>query len=395
MKRLLLGAAGVLVVLLAAMALDDARFWWRYAVRLPGIVRLAPAAQANAIPTLRATIAGGKRAGLRHCAPDAAAAPALAQADRWMMARRTEAFLVWHNGCLVHEHYATGTDATPRAAGAMAKSLMALVAGRAIRLGVVKGLDQPVADHLTEWRGDARRAIRYRDLLGMHAGLTWYRQTANPFGDFQRIILAGNYAPRILQLPSVAPPGQLYDYSAWTYDLLGIALARAGHHRYEQLASAWIFKPLGLGDARLYVDHPGGTVHGNCCLFDRADDWVRLGALLIAESGHPAMLPDGFVAAMRRGAADQPNYGLGVWLGSPFRAVRVLASAHNPYPTPVKSVIAQSVPFTADDVIAFEGVEQNKTWVIPSHRLVIVRFGKAPNQWDDAVVPNLLMAAFK
>ncbi len=382
---------GLVVLAVLAMALDDGRFWLRYATRLPAIVGLADKAGANAVPGDRAVIAGAPGKPLQRCKPSAEMAAALGKADTYLTQRRTDAFLVWHQGCVVFEHYAKGDAATPRSAGAMAKSLMALVAGRMMQEGMLAGVDQTVATHVPEWRGDGRREIRYRDLLGMHAGLAWYHQTANPFGDFQRIIIGSDYAPRALALPRVAKPGQLYDYSAWTYDVLGIALARAGGKPYEVLASDLIAKPLGLGDARIYVDRPGGTVHGNCCLFDRADDWVRLGAFLAREVRQPTMLPAAYVKAMRQGYADQPNYGLGIWLGTPFKAHRQIASQHNPYPTPVKSVIDQSEPFAAIDVFTFEGVTQNKTWVIPSHDLVIVRMGGAPKDWDDAMVPNLLL----
>jgi CubicO group peptidase (beta-lactamase class C family) len=390
-RRILIGILSVVLLCVAAMSLDDARFWWRYADRVPGMIGLAAPATANAVPSLRAVIKGQAGVPLRRCTPPAAEQAALDRADGWAMAHKSSAFLVWQDGCVVHEHYADGDAATSRPAGAMAKSLMALVAGRAIREGYLHGLDEPVADQLPEWRADGRRAIRYRDMLSMHAGLAWYHQTASPFGDFQRIILASDYAPRILQLPRVATPGTLYDYSAWTYDLLGIALARAGRRPYEQLASDLLAKPLGLGDERIYVDRPGGTVHGNCCLFTRADDWVRLGALLIDESRAPRLLPAGFVEQMQKALPDQPHYGLGVWLGSPYAPRRVMASPHNPYPTPVNSVVKQSEPFLAPDVMVFEGVAQNKVWVIPSRRLVIVRLGKEPGDWDDAALPNMVM----
>ncbi|MET0362437.1 MAG: serine hydrolase [Sphingobium sp.] len=381
----------LLLLGIAAMAIDDGRFWLRYATRLPAIMGLADKGGANAIPDTRAVIAGRPGKALRRCAPSPAMAQALGRADAYLTARKTDAFLVWHDGCLVFEHYGKGDAGTPRAAGAMAKSLMAIVAGRMMQEGMLSGLDQPVATHVAEWRGDSRRAIRYRDLLGMHAGLAWYHQTSSPFGDFQRIIIGSDYAPRALALPRVARPGQLYDYSAWTYDVLGIALARAGGKPYEVLASDLVAKPLGLGDARIYVDRPGGTVHGNCCLFNRADDWVRLGAFLAGEIRRPTMLPAAYLKAMQRGYPDQPNYGLGLWLGTPFSPRREVASAHNPYPTPVRSVIDQSEPFAAPDVLTFEGVTQNKTWIVPSRDLVIVRLGGAPQDWDDALVPNLLL----
>lgn len=394
MKRLVAIIAVVLLVAIAAMATDDARFWWRWFQRVPAMVGLAGPEGANAVPDLQATIAGGDARPIPACRNNT---PALAEAAReaqaWLATRKTEAFLVWHDGCLVTEHYASGDAATLRPAGAMAKSLMALATGAAIRQGAIPGLDARVARQLPEWRDARRAAIRYRDMLTMHAGLQWYRQQASPFSDFQRIIIGSDYASRAVALRSAAEPGRFYDYSAWTYDLLGIALARGGGAPYEDLVSRWLSRPLGLSDMTIYVDRPGGTVHGNCCLHSRADDWIRLGALVVDEARQPRLLADGFVAEMGRPGADQPNYGLGAWLGTPYTPRREIASRRNPYPTPVKSVIAQSEPFLADDVMVFEGVGQTKTWIVPSRALVIVRFGKAPKDWDDAVVPNLLLGA--
>jgi CubicO group peptidase (beta-lactamase class C family) len=185
----------------------------------------------------------------------------------------------------------------------------------------------------------------------------------------------------------------VFDYSAWTYDIAGLALARAGGSPYEELVSRWLSAPLGLSEMQIFVDRPRGSVHANCCLYTRADDWVRLGALLVSETQEPRLLPASFVEQMARPGADQPNYGLGVWLGTPYAPVRKIASPRNPYPTPIKSVIRQSVPFRASDVLVFEGVGQTKTWIVPSRKLVIVRFGEQPADWDDAVVPNLLLEA--
>jgi CubicO group peptidase (beta-lactamase class C family) len=388
-----LAVVAVLVVAVGAMALDDARFWQRWFGRLPAMAGLAAAEKANAIPALRATVKAPSPAALPACPAEPGVAEAVAKAESYLTARRTDAFLAWHDGCLIAERYFTGTAATQRPAGAMAKSLEAIAVGRSIREGVVAGLDAPVAQVLPEWRGDAHARIRWRDLLSMHAGLQWYRQQSSPFSDFQRIIIGSDYAPRALALKVIDRPGRTFDYSAWTYDVAGLALARAGGAPYEDLVAKWLSAPLGLHEMKFYVDRPGGNVHANCCLYSRADDWIRLGALLVDEARAPRLLPDGFVRQMAQASPDQPNYGLGLWLGTPFQKVRKIASPRNPYPTPVKSVIEQSRPFLADDVLIFEGVGQTKTWVVPSRRLVIVRFGTSPKDWDDAMVPNLLLDA--
>lgn len=381
------------VVLLAAAAIDDGRFWLRYIQRIPVTFKWPGAKSQAPVPPTRAVIKGGLGPNLDACAP--ALTPALAQAlstsQSWLDKRNTDAFLVWHNGCLIHERYSRGDAGTLRPTGPMAKVLVAVVAGRAIREGLVPSLDTPAATYISEWRGDGRREITLRHMLAMHSGLDWYHQTKSPWGTFQRHILGGDYVPAAVAIRRVSTPGADYDYSAWTYDLVGIALARASGRTYETLASDLVWRPLGMSDAQIYVDRPGGTVHANCCLWTTARDWVRLGALLVEESRQSRLLPEGFVAAMRQGRPDQPNYGLGVWLGSPYAKHRSVAGTKSGRPTPVKSRVFQSEPFAADDVLIFEGVEDTKAWVIPSTGLVVVRMGGKAKDWDEAVVPNLLM----
>lgn len=370
----------------------DRIFWKRYLERAPAILRL-PGAKPKPIPPERATIAGAATPVLEAGAPSAPLAAALGQADAYLSARQTHAFLVWHDGRLVHERYWRGDAATLRPAGPIAKPVMALVVGRAIREGVVRSLDQPLSDHIAEWRGDARSRITWRHMLAMQSGLEWYHQTRSPWGRFQRLLLSGDYARHAVDLRAVAEPGRHYDYSAWTYDLVGIALQRASGRPYETLASDWLWRPIGADNAKIYVDRPGGTVHGNCCLWTTARDQVRLGAFLVQEVRRPERLPADFIAAMRQGGAEQPNYGLGVWLGSPYAARRTVAGPNPRFPTPVKSEVRQSEPFVADDVLIFEGVDDTKVWVVPSRALVLVRMGGRPSDWDEAVVPNLVMRA--
>ena len=389
-RRLGLAFVGLVAVIAVAMAADDGRFWVRYLSRAPDTLGWRGAGRPVPIPDGRATIKGSPADDLKTCGPGPMAS-ALAKADHWLAERKTQAFLVWRDGCLVHEHYAEGDAATLRSVGPMAKVLVAFTAGRALKAGYIKSLDAPVSHQIAEWRADGRSAITWRQMLAMHSGLEWYNQTPSPWGAFQRILLSSDYPRYATALTAITPPGRDYDYSAWTYDLLGVALQRAAGKPYEALSSELLWAPLHMADARIYIDRPGGTVHANCCLFTTARDWIRLGAFVVSEQERPNLLPAGFLDEMRKARPDKPNYGLGVWLGSPYAAHRAIAGSKAGKPTPVKSQIAQSEPFVADDVMIFEGVDDTKAWVIPSRRLVILRIGDKAKGWDDAVVPNLLM----
>jgi CubicO group peptidase (beta-lactamase class C family) len=51
------------------------------------------------------------------------------------------------------------------------------------------------------------------------------------------------------------------------------------------------------------------------------------------------------------------------------------------------------VPFIADDTFILDGRDLQRVFVIPSYDLVIVRMGEHPGNWDDSVIPNILVKA--
>jgi CubicO group peptidase (beta-lactamase class C family) len=87
-------------------------------------------------------------------------ARALDAATAYAAANRSRALLVWQRGALQYSAYFAGADAdAPLASKSPAKPLDAIVIGRAIRLGYVRSLDQPVSDFIPEWRGTAKQRI--------------------------------------------------------------------------------------------------------------------------------------------------------------------------------------------------------------------------------------------
>ena len=97
---------------------------------------------------------------------------ALQEAERYAEFNNSNAFIVWRNGKIERETYFGGhTRTSPINSFSLAKQVTAFAVGRALMLGNIASLDQPVADFVTEWRGDPRRErILVRHLLDMRAG---------------------------------------------------------------------------------------------------------------------------------------------------------------------------------------------------------------------------------
>ena len=101
--------------------------------------------------------------GAGDAAPLPAAAPAqrtisdaaLQEAERYAEVNNSNAFIVWRNGKIERETYFGGhTRTSPINSFSLAKQVTAFAVGRALMLGEIASLDQPVADFVTEWRGD-------------------------------------------------------------------------------------------------------------------------------------------------------------------------------------------------------------------------------------------------
>ncbi len=80
---------------------------------------------------------------------------ALQDAETYAATNNSNAFIVWRNGKIERETYfGNHTRSTPIISHSLAKQVTAMAIGRALLLGDIASLDQPVADFVTEWADD-------------------------------------------------------------------------------------------------------------------------------------------------------------------------------------------------------------------------------------------------
>jgi len=91
--------------------------------------------------------------------------------------------------------------------------------------------------------GTSAQPIRLRQLLTHTAGFV----TDDPWGDRQ-LDMSEPAFTRFLQagIPLVREPGEAFDYSNTGYAILGRAISRASHRRYQDYISQSILEPLGM-----------------------------------------------------------------------------------------------------------------------------------------------------
>jgi CubicO group peptidase (beta-lactamase class C family) len=323
---------------------------------------------------------------------------ALAAARDYAERNNSNALMVWRDGRIEGQYYFQGHDATtPIVSRSLAKPLTAVAVGRAIRLGRIRSLDQPVADFVQEWRGDPRRSkILVRHLLDMRSGFLPQAIATKPEDILNRAYLHPRHDEIIVrEYPVVDEPGTRYEYNNATSELVAVLIERATGVRYGEFVSREVLQPLGAAGGDVWVNRPGGTAHSGCCILVPPETWLRLAVLLLDDGvwNGRRLLPAGYVAEMRQGTPQNPYYGLGVYVAGKYTDRRGFA---NPERQPPAQRVLHSEPYLASDLFLFDGNANQVVYVVPSERLVIVRTGNPPprangNEWDNAYLPNTVM----
>ncbi len=323
----------------------------------------------------------------------AIAADALAAADAYAGANNSSAFLVWHDGALAAAHYYGGaTPATGIVSKSLAKPITALAVARAIMLGKIKSLDQPVADFIPEWRGTPKAAMLIRHLLDMRSGLLAQGVSVEPMNIWSRAYLHPRHDEIIVgEYPLTDAPGSKYEYSNATSELVARVIEKATGRRYAEFVGHEVFAPIGAQGGTVFVNRPGGLAHSGCCMMVPAETYLRMARLVLDDgvASGKRLLPKGYVAAMKTPTAQNPHYGMGLWIGGAYIERRGFANPARPLPK-----VLHSEPYLADDVVMFDGNSDQIVYIVPSRRLIVLRTGDAPPkspEWDNSRLINLVL----
>ncbi|MFN4941037.1 MAG: serine hydrolase domain-containing protein [Bacteroidota bacterium] len=295
----------------------------------------------------------------------------LSSALREMLKRTNSgSFLVFRNDSLVCERYFEPVaDTVMTNSFSMAKTITCLLFQRAIEEGKIASWDEPVRKFLP-WVGKAAvekgeavdgvspdqmeanaAALTLRHLITMSAGLQWNESYQSPFGITAKAYYGSDIEATMREVPVVVMPGTQFEYQSGSTQLLGLVLEQVTGKHLSDLASDWLWKPLGM-EAPAYwsLDKANGRELNFCCVNARSRDFGRLG-LMVLHNGK-GLVDSGFLAMARKpfemgGKTLVLFYGHSFWLGS------------------VDGV----------DFQFFNGLKGQYIVVIPSKNMVVVRTG--------------------
>jgi len=279
--------------------------------------------------------------------------------------KMTRAVVVVYEGRLAGEKYAPGFDKNTALLGwSMSKSVTNALVGILVRQGKLR-IQEPAP--VPEWQnaGDPRKSITLDQLLRMSSGLK-FDETYEPLHDVTDMLyrsydFAAYAAAKLLE----TEPDRKWVYSSGTANIIARIVrqtAEKDYPRYYDFLRKELFAKIGMHSA---VPEPdaSGTFVGSSYMFATPRDWARFGLLYLQDGvwGGERVLPEGWVkySATPTPKAPQGQYGAFFWLNA--------GTESNPKD--------RMWPDAPKDAFAAKGYQEQSVVIIPSKKLVIVRFG--------------------
>jgi CubicO group peptidase (beta-lactamase class C family) len=380
LKRLLLGLVGGLLALIVVSLLGLFVVQPTLATRLVGLAFGGEQGPHQ-------TVAGGTVPPLVVAGEGQRTIPAavLDQAVAWGGTVESHALLVWQGGALQLEHYYPGHDAKSiTSTQSMHKSVLGMLVGIAIEQGLIKSVDDTAATYIQEWAGDERRKITIRQMLQQASGIDF-----PGFTGLVQMTLGGDVAPYTFSRGVAEPGGQHFQYNNINPEVLGILIQRITGKPYSQYLAENLWQYVSEDDGKVLIDSEDhGIPITFCCLDAPARSWLRFGLLHLTGGrvGDRQVVPAQWMRDMVTPSPTNPNYGYFTWLGTTYEKVRR-------YNSKSSATAFHSEPFAAPDMIYFDGFGGQRVYIVPSKQLVIVHTGPLRQDWDDAILPNLILRA--
>ena len=232
---------------------------------------VANATQASRLPTLPST---PRFVQVMHVPDEGQRTQEL---DAYLAATRTAAFIVMHDGRIIHERYDRGYDERSLLNSfSIAKSILATLVGIAMAEGRIPSLDATVAEYRPELAGRPYGGVTLRSLMMMTSGMA-DRPSLLPgraqyyYGDDLHEVIEG------------ARQGEAgWRYSEADAQVLGFVLEAAVGKSLSAYLAEKVWQPLGMESPALWaMDREGGAEKAFCCISARARDFARFGQLFL------------------------------------------------------------------------------------------------------------------
>lgn len=194
------------------------------------------------------------------------------------------AFLVIKDGKILQEHYwEPYSEKSLTNSFSMTKSLVTLLAQKAIEDGYIKSWEQLITDYLPEYKDDLNtQKCTLADLSKMTSGFDWKEGYYFPLNPTSKAYYGKNMDEVILNRKFIQTPNTKWKYLSGNTQLLGYIITRATKKALSEYLSEKFWKPLGMSqDATWTVDHNGGIEKAYCFVSSCARIFAQFGQLYL------------------------------------------------------------------------------------------------------------------
>ena len=190
--------------------------------------------------------------------------------------------VVAKEGSIVYEYYKVGYDEqSVFRFNSCTKSFSSALIGIAIDMGILSGVDVPISEFFPQISesGDARKQdITVEHLLTQTTGINWPESgSGNMFREFTQ---SPNWVEFVLEQPTAASPGDIFNYSTGNSHLLAAIIQELTGETADEFAVKYLFKPLGISSTEWRID-PQGVTDGGNGISMTARDAARFGQLYL------------------------------------------------------------------------------------------------------------------
>lgn len=195
----------------------------------------------------------------------------------------TVAFVIIKDSSLLFEQYWEGYSPQSYSNSfSMAKSIVSLAIGCAIDDGVIKNIDQPVADFFPEFRGYNGKTLTLRHLLTMSAGVDFDEAYSSPFSPTTQLYYGDDLPTIALGMKEIEEPGVYFTYQSGVTQLLALIVEKATGENISSYVSRKLWTPVNAEEDALWsLDKKEGIEKAYCCFNSNARDFARFGQLIL------------------------------------------------------------------------------------------------------------------
>ncbi len=288
-----------------------------------------------------------------------------------LSSQKTRSILVVYKDTIILDVNQNGfTSDTPQIGWSMTKSWLNALIGIQVFDGQMALTDHELFDHWT----DERSSITLDHLLTMTSGIDWQEVYSTVADATEMLYMTEDIVTAANDNPSKYLPGSHWYYSSGTSNMLSGLLRNQFEHVNEYLEYPYkaMFEKLGMSNSFMEIDESGNYI-GSSYGYASTKDWARFGSLYLHNGiwNGERLLPEGWVDySTTEVRSSEGRYGAHFWLNK-------------------RGVAFSDAPF---DTYSANGYNGQKTIIIPSKDLVIVRLGLNSDYDFNSLISSVINA---